>query len=773
MNAACEGMGGRMDAAPHAARAHIARLMALAHRQREEIAQLRAEAAAQTVIDLARGVLMERLGCSAADSGRHLERIAAEAGSTPAELAAQIIEIPLGGIPRTEDGQTQVNRARLAAAAAAWQPDATNLAAALLYDALAGTGAVAVAIWLVAPDGAIDMAGQAGFPATEASSWRRVPPGVNVLPGRALREQTAEGGATWWPAGRPDTDDIPVTGPWETGARAVLAIRRGGFAVGALEVCWPEPIGEFSKPVRRQLAALADLCGQALGPNQPDAAPGARGEFQSILGVVEGLADSVLYATAVRNGNGQVTDFRLAYLSPDFADPAGRTAADLTGVSLLGAYPDAALPGGLFDAAVEVLHAGQPRHMSDEVIAAHPAGRVTTRMTRLFDGVLMTLRPAYEPERLAVLLGHAERLGRIGGWEEVLATGEVYWTEAAFELFGVSAPVGLSELHLHVPAEDAAAVAAFRGRLLDDKAAAAATFRITRTGDGSIRHIRAFAEPVLDATGQPVAVHGAYQDVSTRYHTEVALAVARGQLSETEQRAEEEHLLAIRLQEAITPHSSRLLDAGDVLVAARYRPAGEGHLVGGDWYDAVPLPTGQILLVVGDVAGHGIDAVNGMVALRNSMRGLAVTSRDPSRLLALLNNVCTELTDGVLGTAVCAVYDPPSRLLRWARAGHLPIILVRSGRARLLEQPEGLLLGLSAGADYGDATMTLEAGDALLLYTDGLIEQRRTPLDDSLQTIVGVASRPVADVDAFADLLAAEAPSDTSDDACLLVVTFK
>jgi len=600
-----------------------------------------------------------------------------------------------------------------------------------------------------------------------------VPPGVNVLPSRAIREQTDEGGITWWPAGRPDSEDTPVTGPWVAGARAVLPIRRNGFAAGALEVCWPEPIGEFGRPTRRQLLALADLCAQTLWTSQPDAGSGAQHDGRQIMSVVEGLADSVLYAKAVRDSGGQVTDFRLAQLSCDFADPAGRAASDLIGASLLGAYPGAALPGGLFDAAVEVLRTGQPRRMSDEVVTATAAGRVTSRMTRLFDGVLMTLRPTSEPDRLAALLGHAERLGRIGGWEELLGTGEVYWTKAASELFGVSAPLALGELHRHVLPEDAQAVRAFERRLLHDKVGAATAFRIFRAADQSIRHIRAFAEPVLDAAGEPVAVHGAYQDVSTRYHTEVALAVTRGQLSETEHRAEQEHLLAIRLQEAITPHSSRILEAGDLVVAARYRPAGEGHLVSGDWYDAVPLPTGQVLLVVGDVAGHGIDAVTGMVALRNSLRGLAVTGPEPSRLLSLLNSVCTELTDGVLGTAVCAVYDPASRMLHWARAGHLPIILVRSGQARPLEQPMGLLLGASADAEYGEATITLEAGDALLLYTDGLIEQRVAPLDDCLQTLVDIASRSVADVDAFADLLAERAASDTGDDACLLVVSFK
>ena len=70
-------------------------------------------------------------------------------------------------------------------------------------------------------------------------------------------------------------------------------------------------------------------------------------------------------------------------------------------------------------------------------------------------------------------------------------------------------------------------------------------------------------------------------------------------------------------------------------MAARYRPAGPGNLVSGDWYDTVPLPSGDVLLVVGDIAGHGIDAVTGMVALRNCLRGLAITGAGPGRAARL------------------------------------------------------------------------------------------------------------------------------------------
>ena len=106
-------------------------------------------------------------------------------------------------------------------------------------------------------------------------------------------------------------------------------------------------------------------------------------------------------------------------------------------------------------------------------------------------------------------------------------------------------------------------------------------------------------------------------------------------------------------------------------------------------------------------------------------------------------------------------------------AGHMPIILVRSGPAKQLDQPQGLLLGASGDAQYSDAMAPLEPGDAVLLFTDGLVEQRDTPIDDSLEALMAIAGRPIADIDAFADLLAAEATSDTSDDACLLAVSLR
>jgi len=234
--------------------------------------------------------------------------------------------------------------------------------------------------------------------------------------------------------------------------------------------------------------------------------------------------------------------------------------------------------------------------------------------------------------------------------------------------------------------------------------------------------------------------------------------------------AAEEHRLALRLQQAITPQAAEPVEVAGLDVAARYRPAGPGNLVSGDWYDTVPLPNGDVLLVVGDIAGHGIDAVTGMVALRNCLRGFAITGAGPGTLLGWLNGVACHLTDDIIGTVVCGIYNPRTRTLRWARAGHLPPILVRDAAARTLSLPCGVLVGADPDAAHQEVTTSLRPGDVLVLFTDGLVERHDESIDDSLQSLLRIASEPVHEIGRFADHLLHHARSDTSDDACLVAV---
>jgi PAS domain-containing protein len=749
--------------------AEVARLSALIARQRRELDLLRAQTRARAVVDLARGMLMEQLGCSPAQAQRQLAKLAEESRTSVTELAAQITH------QRAPDAPPGYSLHRLSLAGAAMEaaPDGAAIAAAMLDEVLGPAGATAVALWLTEPDGGLELAGQAGFGEREASRWRRIHPEMSVL-----QHQAARGGTeVWWPAGPLAGDDRPLMGGWPGGARAALPLQDAGVTLGVMLICWPSPLDSFPGPLRRQITALADLSAQTLGARLPNGRLAADHRASWVLGLLDGLLGSVLFAQAVRDDHGRVTDFRIGHVSAGFRDPAGRGLAELTGHQLLEIYPAAAASGGLFDRCVQALASGAPQQVSGEVMAMpagdeDPVAVPEIRIAPLYDGVAVAWREWDERERFAALLQHVQRLGRIGGWEENLRSGDVHWTESTFALFGRAdgTPVRIADLHAHVPLEDMPALEVFRVGLLREKRVSVAAFRVIRADDGSVRQLRAYAEPLTDPAGAVIAVRGAYQDVSADYHTRLAFEAAREQLADTEERAQEEHRLAIRLQEAITPRSAKPVGVAGLDVAARYRPSGAASLVGGDWYDTVLLPGGEMLLVVGDIAGHGIEAVTGMVAARNSLRGLAITGAGPAALLGWLNSAACHLTDGLIGTAICGLYAPASRSLRWARAGHLPPVLVRAGTAEELPLPDGLLLGADPDAEYAEMRTQLRPGDTLLLFTDGLVERRDESIDDALGALIRLASKPVCDVGGFADQLLASITSDTGDDACLVAV---
>ena len=256
----------------------------------------------------------------------------------------------------------------------------------------------------------------------------------------------------------------------------------------------------------------------------------------------------------------------------------------------------------------------------------------------------------------------------------------------------------------------------------------------------------------------------------TLNQTRVQLAETRDLLADSEQRAAEEHELALRLQRAIMPSGVRVLATAGVDIAVRCLPAKPGSLLAGDWYDALQLPGGDLLFVVGDIAGHGMEAVTGMVTARNALRGLAVTGADPGELIGKLNYMTCLFAEDVTGTVICGRYSPRSRMLHWARAGHLPPVLVRAGIATLQPMPEGMLLGVQPDTEYAQLYLQLRGGDTLLFYTDGLIERRAASISDALAEFAAAAVPADPDLDALASRILASAVSDTGDDACLLAV---
>ncbi|MER7520334.1 SpoIIE family protein phosphatase [Streptomyces sp. NPDC126499] len=225
---------------------------------------------------------------------------------------------------------------------------------------------------------------------------------------------------------------------------------------------------------------------------------------------------------------------------------------------------------------------------------------------------------------------------------------------------------------------------------------------------------------------------------------------------------------ALALQRHLLPHGPARLNGLDA--AYRYQPASAAVEVGGDWFDAIPLPGGETALVVGDVMGSGINAAATMGQVRTAARTLAALGLPPAVVLTHLDRTVAGL-DEAMATCVYAVYDPRRRICRIAVAGHPPPVHVPAGRApRLLDLPTGAPLGVG-GVPFETEEIPFDAGDELVLYTDGLVETRDQDIDVRLAALTDLlALSSSLPLEQTCDLLlgALRGPDD-HDDVALLI----
>jgi serine phosphatase RsbU (regulator of sigma subunit) len=214
-----------------------------------------------------------------------------------------------------------------------------------------------------------------------------------------------------------------------------------------------------------------------------------------------------------------------------------------------------------------------------------------------------------------------------------------------------------------------------------------------------------------------------------------AQALDRALLSqrEREQSSDRERADAQLLQDAFLP---RVLPQTETLdVAAVYLPASDAAM-GGDWYDVFPVDGGTCL-VIGDVAGHGLQSAAVMGQLRHTVRAYASENPSPARVLTRLNRMMCRLEPGVYASAIVAVWDERRGTLLRSNAGHPPVLRCRPGEFGYLEPPSGgRLLGVSPDWAYNEAYKVLRPGTTMLFYTDGLIEQRGRDLDRGMNDLL-------------------------------------
>ncbi len=210
-------------------------------------------------------------------------------------------------------------------------------------------------------------------------------------------------------------------------------------------------------------------------------------------------------------------------------------------------------------------------------------------------------------------------------------------------------------------------------------------------------------------------------------------------------------------------------------------PAAETARVGGDWYDAIPLPGSRVALVVGDVMGHSMTSAAIMGQLRTTAQTLAGLDLPPQEVLHHLDEQAQRLGTDRMATCLYAVYDPVSHRITIANAGHPPPVLLHlGGRAEVLRVPPGAPIGVG-GVDFEAVELDAPAGATLLLYTDGLVESRLrdvwTGIEQLREKLAATAQLTGPDhpppLEALCDeVLDMLGPGDRDDDIALLAARF-
>ena len=407
-------------------------------------------------------------------------------------------------------------------------------------------------------------------------------------------------------------------------------------------------------------------------------------------------------------------------------------------------------------------------------------------------------------ERLDLLLGAGDLVAATGSRQELLDRAAQLAVPALADLCVVFVPAGQGILRagsvVHRDPAGAAILQELRGvdlpaagpligqmafteaatQLVPDVRARAAEWaraapevaRIIRR----VPHVSALATPLLIGH-RPVGVavlgrgggRAAFTEADMPVITEFARRLAAG-LANAETFARE-HTVAETLQHALLPGSPPEIAGLDL--AASYLPAADGVHVGGDWYDAFPVGRGRVGLAVGDVGGHSIGSASIMGQLRSMLRTCAFESPHPPDVLRRTNTVISQLLPEALATVFYAVLDLPAGDLRYASAGHPPALAISAGgHAEYLDDTAGVMLGAAAGTAYTAGHRRLAPGAGLLLYTDGLIEDRQRDIGEGLSTLASTMRRAPARTaeqmcQAALTTLGASAPAD---DVCVLAV---
>ena len=290
---------------------------------------------------------------------------------------------------------------------------------------------------------------------------------------------------------------------------------------------------------------------------------------------------------------------------------------------------------------------------------------------------------------------------------------------------------------------------------------------------GSRAGVSSLVAVPLEADGRRLGALVATSPLAGRFSEEQAriLALAGERCARALANAaayERERRTAAALQAGLLPQGVPALRHGQI--AVRYLPALGGPAIGGDWYDVIPLPDARLGLAIGDVTGHGAEAAILMGQLRTALRAYALEGSAPEMVVSRVNALALSLSDDAMATLIYVVLDASLTNGSFVNAGHPPPVRIGAEGATQLAAQSSPPVGAAAASTFAEQAFELQAGDALCLYSDGLVEERGADFPEREQALLEALGTPAAAEVLCERALAALRPHGAADDDVALLV---